>query len=298
MKCRYALPFAVLLLGSSLPAQQRIEQRRAVTPTASVRLVGGFGALRIVGWDRDSVVVLGTVPAGVRFEGHFGGNESSPAAGAKMYLEGVEGSRDAVADAKLELYVPARARVWVKAGSAEIDVSGVTGGLDLNVIGGAVRVTGAPSQLAIEAMDAGVSVTGAPEWLRVKTATGDITISGGSSDAGLTSVSGTVQVLKGRFERAKIETVTGSVLFAGELARLAQLDINTHSGPIELNMSRKGDAEYDLATMTGSIQNGLTGRPAITSREGRGQEIGFMVGSGGARVYVRTFKGQIQLRGR
>ena len=55
--------------------------------------------------------------------------------------------------------------------------------------------------------------------------------------------------------------------------------------------------ELDAATMTGTIENALTGKPAVASRDGRGQEIGIMQGAG-PRYYVRSFKGNIALRPR
>src|SRR5262249_1686368 len=97
------------------------------------------------------------------------------------------------------------------------------------------------------------------------------------------------------YERARLESVTGPVTFGGDLPRGASLDINTHSGAIELLMLRKAGAEFDLATAAGTIENALTGRPAVPGREGRGQEIGFATGPGGARVYARSFKGSIRI---
>jgi DUF4097 and DUF4098 domain-containing protein YvlB len=174
----------------------------------------------------------------------------------------------------------------------------VTGELDLNVIGGTVRVSGNPHVLNIEAMDAGITIDGSPPWLRAKTSSGDIVFNGVSEDAGLNSVSGAIRITGGQLERAKIETITGAVVFAGDVARSGSLDINTHSGPIELRLVRKSDAELDIATVTGAIENRLTGRPAVAGREGRGQEIGLQLGQGGARIYVRSFKGNIQLLAR
>jgi DUF4097 and DUF4098 domain-containing protein YvlB len=211
-----------------------------------------------------------------------------------MYLE----SASSTPGGKLELRVPAGARVWAKSGSANIDVTGVTGGLDLNIVGGRVKVSGNPHELNVESMDGNVTVDGAPSWLRAKTATGDIDVAGGSEDAVLTTVSGTIRIGAGAFDRAKIESVTGAVVFAGDLTRGATLDINTHSGGIELRLPRRSGAELDVASVTGTIENTLTGRAAIAGREGRGQEIGLTLGQGGARVYVRSFKGSIQLRPR
>ena len=161
-----------------------------------------------------------------------------------------------------------------------------------------MKVSGNPHELNVESMDGNVTIDGAPSYLRAKTATGDIDVAGGSEDAALTTVSGTIRVGAGAFDRAKIETVTGAVVFAGDVARGGTLDVNTHSGGIELRVPRQSGAELDVATVTGSIENTLTGRAAIPGREGRGQEIGLTLGQGGARIYIRSFKGSIQLRPR
>jgi hypothetical protein len=290
--------FAVLglgLVGAPLGAQQKVVQRFAVTPTASIRVFGDVASLRIVGWDRDSVVVSGTLPAGARMDASRGGDSSRPSPGMKIYVEAPRGS---ATDARLELRVPARARVWAKSGSADVEVTGLTGGVDLNIIGGSVRVACSPAELQVESMDGSVTIEGSPVWLRAKTATGDIVMRGGSDDAALSTVSGAIRVGDGRFERAKFTSVTGPIVFAGDLARGATLDFDTHGGPIELRLAPGLDAEFDVATVTGVIENSLTPRRPIPGREGRGMELGFTSGTGRARVLVRSFKGNIHLRAR
>jgi hypothetical protein len=278
-----------------LGAQQKVNQRFSVTPTASIRIFGDVGNLRIIGWDRDSVALTGTLPAGARLDASRGGQTGKPAPGMKLY---VEVARAPAPDAKLELRVPARARVWAKSGTADVEVTGLTGGLDLNIVGGSARIACSPSELQVESMDGSVTIEGSPAWLRAKTATGDIILRGGSEDAGLSTVSGAVRVGEGRFERAKLTSVTGPIVFAGELARGATLDIDTHGGPIELRLPPRLDAEFDVATVTGSIENTLTARRPIAGREGRGMELGFTSGIGRARILIRSFKGNISLHAR
>lgn len=282
-------------VGAPLRAQQKVSQRFAVTPTASIRLFGDVGSLRIVGWDRDSVVITGTLPTGARLDASRGGSPERPSPGMKIY---VEVPRSPAPDAKLELRVPARARVWSKSGSADVEVIGLTGGLDLNIVGGSARIACSPAELQVESMDGSVTIEGSPAWLRAKTATGDIVLRGGSEDAAVSTVSGTVRVGEGRFERAKFTSVTGPIVFAGDLARAATLDFDTHGGPIELRLTPRLDAEFDVATVTGSIENTLTARRPIAGREGRGMELGFTSGAGRARILVRSFKGNVYLRAR
>jgi len=273
-----------------------VDRRYAMAPDASIRIAGAISNLRIVGWDRDSLVITGTVPVGWRFDGGIASSAMGPSRGAKFYIEGATDVFPT--SAALELRVPARARVWAKSGSAEIDVSGVTGGLDLNIVGGSVNVQSTPRELNIESMDGDVRVQAGASWLRVKTATGNVDVRGGSEDAGVSTVSGTVRVADGRYERGKFETVTGDVIYGGEVGYKGSVDITTHSGAIELRLPPKPNLELDAVTVTGSIENGVTSSRAVKGREGRGMELGFSSGGGDTRVVIRSFKGNVTLKPR
>ena len=194
----------------------------------------------------------------------------------------------------LELFVPDGATVWAKSGSANIDVTGIKGGLDLNIVGGAITVSGNPRELNIESMDGVVTVTGAPTWMRVKTASGNVAVRGSCTDLGITTVSGTVTVRDGSFERARVESVTGNVTFGAGVARAGSLLIDSHSGTIELLIG-KASLDIDATTITGSITNSVTTRRPTPGREGRGEELTLSLGTGDARATLRSFKGNIRL---
>jgi hypothetical protein len=292
-----ALALAAALLPLALGAQgrtRRVDVRRAVTPTVSVRLTGSFALLRVVGWAHDSVVITGTVPADARFESGFGGRAGEPAAGMKAFLELSDRKEPSAPTAELEMRVPERARVWIKAGSASLDVSGVRGGLDLAIVGGSIRVAGAPAELRADAMDGSILVVGTPRWLRAKTASGDIVVRGGSDDVALSTVSGSVRIADGRYERVRLESVAGPMSFAGELARGATLDADTHGGTVTIVQSPKVPVDYDLSSIAGRIENGWGAPSPVAGREGRGTQLAFSTGAGG-RVTVRSFKGTVRL---
>lgn len=278
-------------------AQQRIDHRRRVAPDASIRMtfIVSAGSVRVVGWDRDSIAVTGTLGAGEE----FGGGVVQNGSGAKFFVqEPGEGkvTRKATAPLVLEVRVPARARLWLKAGGADIDVSGLTGGLDVNIVSGRIRVAGALRELNAEAMDGDIDVTGSAGWLRAKTAGGAITLRGRSDDAGLSSVSGTLRVSGGPFTRARFETVTGDVRFEAAVSRDGALTFDTHSGVVELRTPRDLAADLEVSTIAGQITNELNSARPILGRDMRSRELGTSVGGGGARITIRTFKGSVALR--
>src|SRR6476469_1530223 len=112
--------FVALPVGA-IAAQRTVDVRRAVTSTASIRISGAFADLRTRGWSKDSIALTGTIPSDASFAGGFLTSASGPSSGAKYYLE----TTCSAPSGKLELRVPAGARVWARRGSATIDVDGV-----------------------------------------------------------------------------------------------------------------------------------------------------------------------------
>ncbi|MCC6317921.1 MAG: DUF4097 family beta strand repeat protein [Gemmatimonadaceae bacterium] len=284
---------AVLMLAAApLAAQQKVDARYAVTRDVYVRINGAYAALRIVGWQKDSLVLTGTLPRGTRVETALGAPADGPRKGAKFYIEPpTEGG----ASGTLELFVPVGATVWAKAGNARFDVSGITGSLDLNLVGGAIAVNGAPRELNVESMDGSVDITGSPGWLRVKTATGEVTVRGSSSDVGITTVGGGVTLRDGTWERVRIEAVTGDVMFGGTMRHGGNLTIDSHSGTISLQLGATPSIDIDATTIAGTIINSVSARRPTPGREGRGEELTLALGVGDARATLRSFKGNIRL---
>ena len=281
---------AVFTAATQAGAQQKVDVRRAVTRDVYVRLNGAFSSLKVTGWQKDSLVMTGVLPRESRFEPAMGSG-TGPVTGLKFYIEGAP---NAAVSGSLELFVPAGATVWAKSGSATIDVTGITGGLDLNIVGGSISVAGNPRELNIESMDGGVTVNGAPTWMRAKTATGDVTIRGSCTDLGITTVSGMITIRDGSFERSRVESVTGNVTFGAGVARAGTLLIDTHSGTIDLQIG-KASLDIDATTITGSITNSVTTRRPTPGRDGRGEELALSLGTGEARATLRSFKGNIRL---
>jgi len=298
-----AMPLTVSIAQKDNPKKEAaaaarvpFERRAAIAADASVRVSGAITSLKIIGWDKDSLAMTGDMPSSWRFDGGVASSVSGPSRGAKFYFD--NGTESLPTGAIVTLRVPNRARVWSKSGSADVEVSNVTGGLDLNIVGGSVTVSSTPRELNIESMDGNVRVMAGASWLRVKTATGDIEVRGGSEDAGLSTVSGTIRVVDGRYDRGKIETVTGDVDYAGEIGYKGSIDITTHSGKVELRVPPKPNLEVDAASVTGTIENNVTSSRPIAGREGRGMELGFSSGNGDTRIVVRSFKGNVALRQR
>ncbi|MFL5468669.1 MAG: DUF4097 family beta strand repeat-containing protein [Gemmatimonadaceae bacterium] len=287
-KTLVAAIMGMLMLSSPVAAQKTIERRTPLGMEGALRIVNMVGSVVVHGWSKDTVLVRATLAPGDQY---FGGGGYT---GAKIFIE--SGNERDPKPAQLELWVPARVRLWVKTATANIDVSGVDGGLDLYVVSGTIDVSGNPRELNAEAIDGDIHISGAPPWLRAKSASGTITFRGASSDAAFSTVSGPIKVEGGIFERTKIETVTGNISFAGRLDRSGSFDFDTHSGNIDIAIPDKTSAEVSVVTIAGNITNNLSKKSPTPGRFGRGAELTTELGGGGAKVSVRTFKGPVTLR--
>lgn len=289
-----AAPAPPLAAQGAKVVGRAVSAGRPLDADGSLRILVLNGSVRVVGWSRDSVAVTGTAAKGQEL--FFGGTRR----GMKVGLWD-RSDPGATLPSRLEVRVPAGSRVWLKTGyEADVDVSGVTGGLDINIVGGRVHVVGSPRELNVEAMDGDVEIDGSPAWLRAKSATGRITLRGAPEDVGLSTVSGAIVVDapagSAGVGRGKFESVTGDVHFDGAVVRGGALDFDTHSGAIELRLPAAAAADVDVTTVAGTVDNAMSTARPIT--EMRNKRLAFSLGEGGASVTVRTFKGAVRLRRR
>lgn len=287
MRKSFLTLLAIGLVALPAGGQSKVDRGLKLNADGAIRIYNTVGSVRVVGWNRDSVAVRGLLGAGNML--HFGGGPG----GVKMFVEGRDERNPAAAS--IEVMVPVRAKVWVKTASADIDVSGVVGSLDLYVVGGRITVRGNPADVNAEAIDGAIAMIGSPGWMRAKSASGDVSFDGSCADVTMSTVSGKVDADGTGFEKAKFETVTGSIRFAGSFRTGGLVNFDTHSGKIEVGVSPSTPADFDVVSIAGSIVNRLTSSRPIKGRYGRGSELSTSTGGGGTRVSIRSFKGPVTL---
>src|SRR5436309_14517185 len=113
-----------------------------------------FGRVRVLGWDAEGLAVSARLEPGA---GHF--YATGDAHVRKVGVEVPADRRDA-GRAELEVRVPRRASVWVNSATADIEVEGVDGTLDLNSMAGSIHVVGTPQDVTAETMDGSVEIAG------------------------------------------------------------------------------------------------------------------------------------------
>ena len=283
---RTRLAAGLLLLTAPLAAQQKIDRRIAIAPDASIRITNMAGITRITGWDVDSISVTGAMPAGAAF--FFGGKGQF----SKM---GVERKDETLAEpgSTLEIKVPRGARVWVKSGTASVEVTGLRVEVECASVSGSIRVEGGLKLLIAESMEGNLSASGPIDVVRLKGGGGTITIRGARGDIQATTVGGAIVAMDGAVVRARLETVSGTISYDGSVDPRGTLESVTHSGDVTLRLPPEISAEFDLESFDGAVFFGLASKGA--EKPFRGKPMSFVTGEGGSQVTVRSFKGEIRI---
>jgi hypothetical protein len=292
--CALRVVLCTLLLGwsTTLHAQRKVNERFAAPRDVEVSILNIAGSLKITGWDRDSVVVMGTVhdtPA-ERFIVHRSG------AGVKAGIWDTTVER--AEPSHVEVRVPAGARLTVRTGSASVFVSGVEGGIEVNSVRGDVEIRGSPREVFAESMMGSIVLDVRTPLARTKTVTAAARIHGRITDLTATSVSGSVLLENAEIERGSFESVDGELRFVGRVMPRAVLGFVTHGGAIEFLLPADTDAAFRVGSYAGALTSEFSAPVRSTASKIKGSDQGFTLGAGSAQVNVRTFRGRVVVRSR
>lgn len=281
------LLLGLLLLPAVLVAQAGTDRRFAATPDVAVRLVNLVGYVRVVGWDRDTVAVLGELPpeAGTLVAG--GTREAIKVAIERPVV------MEEYAGATLEVRVPRGARLAVKAAAASISISGLTGDVEVGVAKGRVQVEGTPRTVVAETILGDIECDGAIPQLQLRSLSGSVVVRGATGTIAVTTVTGAISVGGVRLTHGRFESTAGAVDVKGALARDGTLEVQTHGGDVTLRLPPALNARLDLGTDSGRFSSDF---PALRRAPRRGAPVQATLGDGRGRVRVRTFTGAVRLQ--
>lgn len=196
-------------------------------------------------------------------------------------------------------------------------------------VSGNVRITGVQGSVRAETISGGVTTSGTPKLEMAKSVSGDVDISDISTDRGLmvssisgalrgrnikarsldlNSVSGSVTITDAACERISGRSISGSIEYAGTLARGGRYDLNSHSGTIRMTIPDSPGYRLTASTFSGTIRadQALTPSAEAPPDRGRGRgrgrrgysgfggrSVDATVGDGDASVTIHTFSSDI-----
>jgi hypothetical protein len=257
---------------------------RRATSAPQIKMFNAVGSVRLVGWDRDSVVVRGRVAKGEVF--YFAGSDS----GMKLGIDEHSDTRP-MARCDLVIYLPKHSQVSLKTVTGNIIANDVSGWF--YTVSGGVRLSGSATSIDVQSMSGNVDLNVVTPWARARTGDGNLLIRGEPQDVDASTIGGTLSIASAAILRGQFGSVSGDVHYAGSPAAGAIFDFSNHSGAIDLLLAKSVSGVFSLSSILGAIENGFSEVRPIASTP---RSIRLSLGRGGAQVAARTFKGTIRLR--
>ena len=288
MMRRTAVAVALLALPATGGAQEKISQSRPAAADGVVQIENPSGSIRVIGWDRAEVAVAGTL-------GH--GADAVDLRGDKRrtHVE-VESDNPHGHNTDLEVRVPAGSDVVIESYAASISVSDVRGTLSAETVNGDIQVTNGGREVQAETVNGSVTVSSRGGRVRAESVNGSVSVRGAAGEIDASTVNGPLTVTGETFERARLETVNGRILFDASLEARGVLEAESVSGAVELVLPSNIAADFTISTFSGDIRNELGPPARKPGLHLPGKELTFSTGGGGANVSVETLSGGIVLR--
>ena len=285
-----ALPIAALAAGA-LHAEE-VTRKSAADPKGEVEIVNVAGLVEVIGWDRAEVQVHADLGRGVeRLDFKTEGTRTR----VKVVLPGMSGSSGS---SDLIVQVPRGSSLNVNTVSADQNVSGVRGSQRLQAVSGDIETEFGPGDLEAKTVSGSIRARGldGKGSVRATSISGDIQLDKVGSELDLNTVSGDMHVrVADRLERGRIKTTNGDLDLTTALAKGSRLEAEAINGDLSFVLRGEINAEFDIETFNGDIENCFGPQPRRSREYGPGNELRFTEGQGDARIRVKTMNGAVDI---
>ncbi|MDH4048062.1 MAG: DUF4097 family beta strand repeat-containing protein [Gammaproteobacteria bacterium] len=281
---------AMTLLGVSASANE-VNKSMEAAADGAVDVSNVAGSVEIRGWSRREVSVsadLGSDVEELVFERD--GDQVSIRVEAPR-----RSARHITSD--LVIHVPEKSSVQVGTVSADITVRDVSGSQTLNTVSGDIDIEAFTGDLEIETVSGDVEVQGNGKKInaRINSVSGDVVAEQLAGEISAGSVSGDIELLNGSFDRVRLNTTNGDMVFRASLSDGGRFSAETINGELDVRFASKVSARFEVETFNGDIRNCFGPKPVRTSKYAPGRELNFSEGKGEGWVTIKTLNGDVAL---
>lgn len=288
---RVAVMVAAALLAQSAGAED-IEKSAQADPRGEVSITNVAGEVQVTGWDRNEVHVSADLSDGVQ-------RLEFKTSGARTIIEVVlPRGRTYHGSSDLVVQVPRNSSLVTNTVSADQTIKDVRGMQRLQAVSGMIQTEVWNEDLELKNVSGEVTVRGhnGKGVLRVTTVSGDIRLQDIGPEMDLNTVTGDMQVRVSELSKARIKTTNGDLeLRTGSLTRDARIDAEGINGDLRFRFRGALDAEFDIETFNGEIDNCFGPKPHRTREYGPGNALRFKEGNGDGRIRIKALNGTVEI---
>lgn len=243
---------------------------------------GVSGELSIVGWDRDQIEIEGDDDeAGVSVRRRGSTLQIEPA-DRKGRRRGIE----AVVRVPVWMDVEIRGHaleLWLEELDGDVEVRNISGDINVDGVRGSVEVRTVEGEIEISEAVGGVVASSQSDDVWLRNVRGRIEAHSGSGDLSLLDVTSTF---------VQAETQAGDIDFSGAIDDEGSYRFFVHAGDADVSIPADSNARFSVSTFDGDFHSDF---PVRLERFTGGRAFDFTLGSGGARVEIQVFAGEIRL---
>jgi DUF4097 and DUF4098 domain-containing protein YvlB len=310
---RLAVPLALaflLTVGAGLALgrekyQEKFERTEPLAKSGKVYLSNVSGDIKVQTWDQGQVKIealkvseassmdkakenAALVPIEVSKDGDTLRIETK-----YPEKQGFWGGNSVHVSIDYKLWIPDRASLEVKSVSGEVTVAAIGGTARLGSVSGNIELGGA-AWADVNVVSGDVTVRDILGDAYLKTVSGDVTANKVRGSVEAQSVSGDIE-LKDVSEAKTVtcKTVGGSITYIGTILAGGNYELTAHSGDVEIRIPATSAFDLEAGTFSGTIDSDfeIQVMGKISPKEIHGT-----VNGGGARIRVKTFSGNVEIK--
>lgn len=306
---------SLFLLTLSATAGEKVDKTIKAAQDGYVEIEHLGGYAKITGWSKREVKVTGELGDNTdKFIFERDGNEVVIKVKVKRG-RGNWGSWDSNSDDDLEIFVPENSRVSYTSTNANVEVSDIQGGADIDTVNGSIEVDNLAGRIRLEAVNGDIDAKQLSGDVRIETVNGDIrdrstssregnydSVNGDidivttSKDIKIETVNGDIEAKMDKVDTLNVNTVNGSVEAYMELAKQGDVRASSVGGSISLYFQEDVSARFDLEGHAGGrIVNKLSNDKQQKAKYGPRRWLEFSLNGGDAKVDVSTVSGRIRV---
>jgi len=280
-----------LVVGAAALLAPMQEQDTTVTVPQGTRLEldAHSGSIAVRTWNRNAIQVSADVGSdryriGVEVEGGV----------ARIRRVARRGMSHPDFATDYRLTVPVWMELELSSIEGDITVDNSEGRLSINSVEGGVSVRGGREFISVHSVEGDVTVEGARGRVEANTVDGGIMISNTDGEIFAETVDGDITMETVSSGDVEANTVDGNISYRGRIVPQGRYRLGSHDGDITLEVPELS-AVVSVSTFEGEFSS--CGYPATMSNSGGSNKkrFRFTVGSGGGRVDLESFDGNIYL---
>ena len=190
------------------------------------------------------------------------------------------------------IVVPAWMPLFLKGIYTDISVKGMKSEVSAETVKGEIRVEGGEGFVRASSVEGPVFVDGARGRVELNSVNDDVHVAGSKGEIIVNAINGDIN-LDVESSLVEASTVSGNVVFLGELQDEGRYNFSTHNGDLTFGMAEGANATVSVSTFNGDFDSAF---PVRIERTRHGKRFNFTLGSGSALVNLESFDGTIHLK--